>query len=84
MYVNNGLGDNWKKVGEYFCVKYFVCDDATSRRYRTILRRLTDEEFKIYDIGVVIDGYLRVVGFGDEIYINLKTGEDMRVNFQKM
>lgn len=76
--------DNWKEVGECFHAKYFVCDDPTSDKYRTILRRLTDEEFKIYDIGVVIDGYLRVVGFGYKIYINTKTGEDMKVNYQKM
>lgn len=79
-----GLDDNWEKIDEYFCVKYFVCNDPTSRKYRTILRKLTDKEFKMYEPGEVIDGYLSVVGFGYEIYINSKTHECIHVNFQKM
>lgn len=84
MYVNNGLGDNWKKVGEYFCEKYFFCNDPTSKKYKTLLRKLTDKEFKIYEPGEVIAEYLGVAGFGYEIYVDLKTGEDIRVNFLKM
>lgn len=76
--------DNWEKVGEYFSVKYFVCNDPTSRKYRTLLRKLTDKEFKIYEPGEVIAEYLGVAGFGYEIYVDLKTGEDIRVNFLKM
>lgn len=78
------LCDTWEKIGEYFCVKYFFCNDPTSKRYKTILRKLTDEEFKIYEPGEVIEGYLGVIGFGYEIYVDLKTGKDIRVNFQKM
>lgn len=38
----------------------------------------------MYEPGEVIAGYLGVVGFGYEIYVDLKTGEDIRVNFLKM
>ena len=76
--------DNWMEVAEDIHVKYFVCDDPTSDRYRTLMRRLTDEEFRLYDVGVVIDKYLRVIGFGDKIYVNRKTGERMRSNYMKM
>ena len=76
--------DNWMEVAEYIHVKYFACDDPTSDRYRTLIRRLTDEEFRLYDVGVVIDKYLRVIGFGDKIYVNRKTGEKMRSNYMKM
>lgn len=76
--------DNWMEVAEYIHVKYFACDDPTSDRYGTLMRRLTDEEFRLYDVGVVIDKYLRVIGFGDKIYVNRKTGEKMRSNYMKM
>lgn len=76
--------DDWIEIAEYIRVKYFACDDPTSDRYKMLMRRLTDEEFKLYDIGVVIDGHLRVIGFGDRIYVNQKTGEEVRSNYIKM
>lgn len=77
-------GNDWKKVGEYIYVKYFVSDDVTSSQHRTILRKLSDKEFELYEPGIVIDGYLRIVAFGDEIYVNTNTGADIRIPFQKI
>ena len=69
---------DWLKIGSYIDKKYFVCQDTASRNYGRILRELTDEEYKIYEYGEIIEGFISVFWIGEDIYRNRKTREEIR------
>lgn len=75
------LGEDWYEIGSYIDSKFFTSQDPTSSKYGQLMRKLTLEEFDKYDTGDILEGYLAVVGFGEKIFRNRITKEELRMPY---
>lgn len=76
-YMNMGIfleDRNWEKIGEYIDSKYWV--DAKTRLLGQKLSTKEDEVFRVGD--KVAGDLLEVWGFGETIYRNKTTKEEIR------
>ena len=71
--------NGWEKIGECLDEKYFVNKCKDSDAYGSVIRKLTDEEFDKYDIGVVIEDLIGVGASGWRIYRNRRTKAEYRL-----
>lgn len=69
------LDKNWEKIGEYIDSKYWI--DGKSR---ALLQKLSTKESEVFNPGdKVAGGHLEVFGFGERIYRNKITKEEIRM-----